>query len=143
MFSTKSFAIAAATLTIAAAGLSSANAAPRHNGYHGGYNGNAGMINYRISNQHRRIRRGRRSGRINWVEARKLRFELSHIRTFKQSYLRDGRLNWRETRHLNALLNSNSRRIRRMATNGFGGWRPWRPYRQQRTNLLRYNGFQY
>ena len=144
MFSTKTIAIAAATVAIATVGIQSANAAPRHDGIQY-YGTEVSNVNFRISNQERRIRRARRAGRLNWVEARRARFELSHIRGFLASYLADDRLSFRERRHLNRLLDENGQRIRTFATNGWGGWNGWRPWRRdrdQRPTLSQYNGFQ-
>lgn len=124
---TASIAALATTVLIATAGLTGASAADR-----GGYAGfdrhassmRVAMIDRRIANQHRRIRFGRRAGKLTWVEARKLRFELSHVRGFRSRYLRDGWMSRPEARHLQRLLWQNSRRIRRLASNGLGSdWR--------------------
>lgn len=140
MLSTKAIATAAAAFAIAAVSVQTANAAPRDRGFSDS-DPRIAMVNTRIGNQYRRIRRGRRTGRLNWVEARRLRFELSHIRGFRARYLGDGFLNRREVRHLRRLLNQNSRRIRRLSRNGWGGWRPWQRDRPIRRRLSQYNGF--
>ena len=75
------------------------------------------------------------------MEARRVRFELSHIRGFRQYYLRDRRLSFRERRHLMSLLDRNSRRIRRLANNRGIGRPSQRLSRYPRQRLSRYNGF--
>lgn len=149
---TKTAIAAAAAIAFAAIGAQGAQAAPRDGGF---YNGNfeRGIINFRIRNQARRIRRGYRRGRLDWIEARRARFELSHIRGFRARYLRDGWLNGREARHLHRLLDQNSRRIRRFARNGQGDWRRWRltrdgrfrnfGYFDRRSRLSRFDGFRH
>ena len=99
------------------------------------------IVNHRIRNQTRRIRHARRQGRLDWMEARRVRFELSHIRGFRRYYLRDRRLSFRERRHLMSLLDRNSRRIRRLANNRGIGRPSQRLSRYPRQRLSRYNGF--
>ena len=145
MFGMKTIAIAAASLALATGAIQSANAAPRHGGGYGQqhHGANAGQMRFRIHNQSRRIRRGRRQGRLTWVEARRVRFELSHIRGFFARYMSDDHLNYREKRHLRRLLNRNSRRIHRLTHNRRNAWNdrtPWRKYRNVR-RLSDYNGF--
>ena len=126
---------AAAFALFAAIAASFATAAPTEArpGWAGPGNARAiAMVNRRIRNQTQRIRRARRQGRLSWVEARRARFELSHIRGFRTVYMRDRRLNWRERRHLKRLLDRNSRRIHRLANN----WRVGR----SRQRLSRYDG---
>lgn len=137
MFSTKTIAIAAAALAFATAGIQGASAAHFDRGFYGRDDG-AAVINHRIRRQARRIRRARADGRLNWLEARRARFELSHIRGFRSRYLRDGYLSFRERRHLRRLLNRNSRRIYRMATNSRYGRGSFRLFRSDRRYL---NGF--
>ena len=122
MFASKTIATAAAAIAFAAVGIQGANAAPRDYGFNG-RNGNLAIVNVRIRGQARRIRRARRRGRLDWVQARRVRFELSHIRGFRQRYARDGWLSVRENRHLHRLLDRNGRRIRRMARFNWGGLR--------------------
>lgn len=141
MFPTKLIATAAAAIAFTAVGLQGASAARFADGFDG-RNAKIATVNFRIRNQNRRIRRGRATGRLNWVEARRVRFELSHIRGFRARYLRDGRLNFREARHLDRLLDRNARRIRRFATNGNNRWQRWRAGRSGRPTLSRYNGFE-
>jgi len=145
MFATKSIIALASAAVLSAITLTGAQAGPRNSGYgydhgYGGYE-RVAIVNRRIRNQSRRIRRGRYTGRLNWVEARRARFELSHIRGFRSRYLRDGRLNRFEWRHLRRLLNQNSRRIRRMANNGWRGHRNWRNRRGDYRRLSRFNAF--
>jgi hypothetical protein len=132
-FQAAAIAAFAAYATIAASFAAAAPAEARP-GWAGPGNARAiAIVDRRIRNQTRRIRRARRQGRLNWVEARRVRFELSHIRGFRRYYLRDRRLSFRERRHLRRLLDRNSRRIQRLANNrGIG-----RP----RQRLSRYNGF--
>lgn len=132
-------AIAAVAATFVALGaVGSAEARPGR-GWDGPGWGGAGefrrvaIVNRRIANQHRRIRRAARQGRLTWPEARRVRFELSHIRGFRARYLRDRRLSVREFRHLRRLLDRNSRRIARLANNRRGAERSGR--------LSRFNGF--
>jgi hypothetical protein len=127
-------AIAAAVASIASVGAAEARPGWVDHGWSGPGNGRAIItVNRRIANQHRRIRRARRQGRLTRGEARRVRFELSHIRGFRRSYWRDGRLNFRERRHLTRLLNRNSRRIQRLASN--------RRIAPRRQRFSRYNGF--
>ncbi|MFT7578134.1 MAG: hypothetical protein ACI9XZ_004540 [Alphaproteobacteria bacterium] len=153
MYTTKLIA-AVAAIAFTAIGMQGAQAAPRDGGY-SGRNVERGIVNFRIRKQTRRIRRAQRRGRLDWVEARRARFELSHIRGFRARYLRDGRLNRREARHLHRLLDQNGRRIRRMARNDRRNWRRGRQARfdqfRDRRNfnarpiaqprLSRFNGF--
>lgn len=128
MFTSKTIAVAAAAVAFSAIGIAGANAAPRDGGFYG-HGERVAVINHRIRKQSRRIRRARRQGRLSWVQARRVGFELSHIRGFRAMYLADGRLSFRENRHLHRLLNQNHRRIRRMAGGpggGWGGWGGWR-----------------
>ena len=99
------------------------------------------IVNHRIRNQARRIRHASRQGRLDWMEARRVRFELSHIRGFRRYYLSDRRLSFRERRHLMSLLDRNSRRIRRLASNRGIGRPSQRLSRYPRQRLSRYNGF--
>ena len=145
MLTTKTIAAAAAAIAFTAIGIQGANAAPRDFGFNVRHS-NAGVVNHRIRNQARRIRRAHRRGRLNWVQARRVRFELSHIRGFRAQYLNDGWLNRREARHLHRLLDRNHRRIRRMVRRNWGGWRPWRRIRDERfldtrRTLSRFDGF--
>ena len=126
MFGTKSVIALATAAVLSAISLTGAQAGPRDHGYGHGRDGRGAVVNGRIRNQSKRIHRGRRTGRLNWAETRRLRFELSHIRGFRARYLRDGRLNGSEWQHMRRLLNQNSRRIRRMASNGWRGHRNWR-----------------
>ena len=127
-------ALALAAITATVAGFASVGAAEARPGWADrGFTPAIAIVNSRITNQRRRIRRARRQGRLNWIEARRVRFELSHIRGFRSRYWRDGRLNRRELRHLTRLLNRNSRRIQRLANNRRGA-----PRRQR---FSRYNGF--
>lgn len=120
----KPFASLATAALMAAAFAGGAQAADR---YHGGgiqkhqSKARLAIVNLRIANQNRRIRHGRHAGRLNWVEARRLKFELSHIRGFRARHMRDGYMSRTEKTHLDRLLNANSRRIRQLATNG--NWR--------------------
>lgn len=126
-------ALALAAIAAAAASFATVGAAEARPGWSGGNTRAIVQVNRRIANQHRRIRRARRQGRLNWVEARRVRFELSHIRGFRTRYWRDRRLNFRERRHLTRLLNRNSRRIQRLANN--------RRTAPRRRRLSHYNGF--
>lgn len=149
MFS-KGIIATAAAIVFAAISAQGAQAAPRDSGFSNG-NFQRGIVNFRIRNQARRIRRGYRRGRLDWVEARRVRFELSHIRGFRARYLRDGWLNRREARHLHRLLDQNSRRIRRFARNDRGDFRRFRRTRDDgvrrfrnidtRSRLGRFDGF--
>lgn len=153
MYTTKTIAAAAAALAFTAVGIQGAQAAPRHDGFYG-HGANVAFVNMRVRNQARRIRRAYRRGRIDWVQARRARFELSHIRGFRTQYMSNGWLNVRENRHLHRLLDRNSRRIRRMVRYNWGGWRDWRNWRRirderrfdgrpslNRSSLSRYDGF--
>jgi hypothetical protein len=141
MFGTKSVIALATAAVLSAINLTGAQAGPRDHGYGHGRDGRGAVVNGRIRNQSKRIHRGRRKGRLNWAETRRLRFELSHIRGFRVRYLRDGRLNGSEWRHMRRLLNQNSRRIRRMASNGWRGHRNWRNRRGDYRRMSRFNGF--
>ena len=122
MLTSKTIAAAAAAIAFAAVGIQGAQAAPRDQGFHG-LRTQVSFVNMRIRGQSRRIRRAYRRGRLNWVQARRARFELSHIRGFRARYVSDGRLSFRESRHLHRLLDRNHRRIRRMARGKWGNWR--------------------
>ena len=142
MSSTKAIALAAAAMAFTAIGIQGASSEPRGHGYHT-RTVKVGVVNARIARQSRRIRIGRHSGRLNRVEARTLRSKLAQIRTQKRRYMRDGWLNRREARNLDRMLDTNSRRIRRLATNGHRGWRQWRRGGGHgRVGLGRLNGFQ-
>ncbi len=127
-------AIAAAVASMASVGAAEARPGWADQGWGGPGNVRAiRVVDRRIANQRHRIRRAVRQGRLSWGEARRVRFELSHIRGFRTRYWRDRHLNMRERRHLTRLLNANSRRIQRLASN----------YRlaPRRQRLSRYNGF--
>lgn len=139
-------ATAAAAIAFAAAGIQGAQAAPRDHGVFG-HNAHISFVNMRIRGQSRRIRRAYRNGRLNWVQARRARFELSHIRGFRARYVDDGRLSFRESRHLHRLLDRNHRRIRRMVRRNWGNWRRFRDdfrfdrVEPRRPRLSRFDGF--
>lgn len=138
MLNSKMIAAAAAAIAFTAIGIQGANAAPRHGGFYG-HQGKVAIVNHRIRKQARRIRRAHRRGRLDWVQAYRARFELSHIRTFRSSYLQDGRLSRRENRHIHRLLDRNHRRIRRMARHNWGGWRRSRQGRVEQFRNDRFN----
>ena len=151
MFTTRNIAAAAAAIAFTAIGIQGANAAPRDYGV-SGRNANVAIVNIRIRSQAGKIGRARRRGRLNWAQARRVRFELSHIRGFRARYMQDGWLSVRENDHLHRLLDRNNRRIRRMVRYNRGGnWRRWRQvrddrfrddrFRNTRINLNRYDGF--
>jgi len=75
-------------------------------------------IDGRIANQRRRINRGRKSRRLNAIEAIRLRGHLYTIRSIRRLARIDGRVTRKERSRLNAMLDKNSKRIRRLATNG-------------------------
>lgn len=142
MLNSKTIIAAAAALTFTAIGVQGANAAPRDYGFDA-RGAKVAFVNHRIRNQARRIRRAHRRGRLNWVQARRARFELSHIRGFRAQYLDDGWLSRRESRHIHRLLDRNHRRIRRMVRRNWGGWRRIRDERfiDLRPRLSRFDGF--
>ena len=140
-FQAAAIAAFAACATIAASFAAAAPAEARP-GWAGPRDARATAIfNHRIRNQARRIRHASRQGRLDWMEARRVRFELSHIRGFRRYYLSDRRLSFRERRHLMSLLDRNSRRIRRLANNRGIGRPSQRLSRYPRQRLSRYNGF--
>ena len=134
MFGTKIIATATATFAFAASiGIQTANAAPY--GFKQRSDARIAVIDYRIRSQAARIRQALRSGRLERVEAYRVRFELSHIRVFRAQYLQDDWLSNGEASHLDHLLDVNSRRLRRFARNGDG----WRAQPAWRSRLSRYD----
>ncbi len=146
MLTSKTIAAAAAAIAFTAVGMQAAQAAPRDHGFYGRH-AEVSFVNMRIRGHSRRIRRAYRRGPLNWVQARRARFELSHIRGFRARYVGDGRLSFRESRHLHRLLDRNHRRIRRMARGNSGNWRRARDdfrfdrIEPRRPRLSRFDGF--
>ena len=93
----------------------SAPAQAHQNSYYNNHHGsvNTPVINDRISNQRRRIRRGRRSGDLTRHQTRRLRGHLADIRHAKYRFARDGRISRFERFRLRRMLKRNSRRIAR------------------------------
>ncbi|MBU2531387.1 MAG: hypothetical protein KKB37_01510 [Alphaproteobacteria bacterium] len=140
MFGTKTIAAIAVATAIAGLGIQSASAAERGYGY--GYSGDTKQIEYRIAQQARRIWHGEQSGQLSWAESRRAHMELSQIRGYSKKYLYDGRLSTYEKRHLDRLLDENSYRINRFASNGRGGLlKRWRAARYDEDKRSRLNGF--
>lgn len=75
-------------------------------------------IDARINNQQRRIRRGRNTGQLTRLEAIRLSGHLFSIRSARSIARIDGRVTPQERRRLQAMLDTNSKRIRRLARNG-------------------------
>ena len=78
------------------------------------------MINNRIARQSRRIRNGRRTGRLTRFEALRLNGRLVAIRSVLKMARIDGRVSQRERGRILGMLDTNSRRIVRMANNRRG-----------------------
>ena len=78
---------------------------------------NTPRIDARIANQNRRIVRGRKSGRLNVVEAVRLRGHLYTIRSLRRIARLDGHVTKNERRRLRVMLNKNSQRISRLTHN--------------------------
>lgn len=76
------------------------------------------VIDRRIANQRRRIRRGRRVGRLTRIEAVRLRSRLFAIRSVRRFARLDGRVTRAERRRMIQMLDTNSKRIRRLSRNG-------------------------
>ncbi len=140
--------LVAASIMFALPAISSASAAPQKQfqRFGDGDQLRRVTISKRIANQRRRIRRNRRLRRLTWRETRRLRFALSHIRGFRAKYTADDWVSRREFRHVTRLLNRNSRRIRRLASNRARGWNRWRARSWNRrlprhTLRSRLNGF--
>jgi hypothetical protein len=75
-------------------------------------------IDQHIKNQARRIRTGRRSGRLTRVEGIQLWGRLFSIRSARGVARLDGGITRSERRRLKRMLNVNSQRIRRLSRNG-------------------------
>jgi hypothetical protein len=76
------------------------------------------VIDQRIARQARRIRKGRRAGRLTRFEGVHLRSRLFAIRSARGVARWDGRVTRSERRRLKRMLDVNSRRIRRLSRNG-------------------------
>ena len=75
------------------------------------------LINRRMENQRKRIRRGIRSGELTRYERRYLRENLRDIRWTKRRMARDGVITVRERYRLMSMLDANGRKIRRLKNN--------------------------
>lgn len=87
------------------------------------------IIDSRLAEQDERIRNGRRSGQLTWLEAQRLRQEQRRVaRLQREAMADDGRIDRHEFRVINEAQNESARHIREERTDT---QRPWWSYAER------------